>query len=193
MKNLLSTIPNRITAVRLFLIPVLWICAWLNLPGYIGVGLLLSALTDYLDGYFARRLKQFSEFGGRFDALADNLMLPSALIWLWMFHPNVFLDNALLCTAGIGLYISYILVGLIKFRQFANLHLYSTRLAAVLLYLFIPVTLLMGQYNPILFKATVTLFSLSAIECLAVLLIISEFSDHLGSVVFVLRRGKTGQ
>lgn len=150
----------------------------------------ISALTDFFDGYFARKLNQFSEFGGRFDAFADNLMLPSALIWLWLFQPNVFLDNGLLCTAGITLYLLYMFVGFIKFRQFANLHLYSTRIAAVMLYLFIPFTLIMGQYNSTLFQIAVMVFIISAIECLAVLLIISEFSDHLGSLVFVLRRRK---
>ena len=151
----------------------------------------ISALTDFFDGYFASKLNQFSEFGGRFDAFADNLMFPSALIWLWMFQPNLFLDNGLLCTVGITLYFSYILVGLIKFRQFANLHLYSTRVAAVMLYLFIPFTLITGQYNSTLFQIAVTLFIISSIECLAVLLIISEFSDHLGSLLFVLKSRKT--
>jgi phosphatidylglycerophosphate synthase len=193
LKNLFATVPNRITAIRFFLIPVLWICAWLGLPAYIGFGIFISALTDFLDGYFARKLNQFSEFGGRFDALADNVMLPSALIWLWMFHPNIFSENRLLCAVGVILYLSYMLVGWIKFRQFANLHLYSTRIAAVMLYLFIPFTLIMGQYSPVLFKTSASLFILSAIECLAVLLIISEFSDHLGSLYFVMKRSKAGK
>lgn len=174
--------------MRFFLIPVLWICAWLDLPAFIGIGMFLSALTDFLDGYFARKLNQFSEFGGRFDAFADNLMLPSSVIWLWMFQPNVFLDNALLSAVGITLYFSYILVGLIKFKQFANLHLYSTRIAALALYFFIPFTLIAGQYNPALFQIAIVLFIISSIECLAVLLLISEFSDHLGSLIYVLKR-----
>lgn len=188
MKQIFATMPNRITAVRFFLVPVLWVCAWLNLPAVIGYGMFISALTDYLDGYFARRLDQFSEFGGRFDAIADNLMLPSALVWLWMFEPDVFSENGLLCALGITLYFLYMLIGWIKFRQFANLHLYSTRLAAVMLYLFIPITLIMGQYSSVLFITAATLFIISAIECTAVLLVIPKFSDNLGSLWFIVRR-----
>jgi len=187
MKTLLGTIPNQITAIRLMLIPIMWAFAWLELPAWIGYGMLVSSITDFFDGYLARRLKQSSEFGGRFDAFADNLVFPSALLWLWIFQPNVFLDNKLLSIMGIALYFAYISLGLIKFRQFANLHLYSTRIAAVALYFFIPFTLIMGQYNPYLFYGAITLFLISSIECLVVLLMISEFSDHLGSIVYVLR------
>jgi phosphatidylglycerophosphate synthase len=76
MRNHLKTIPNQLTAARLIMIPVLWVFAWLKLPVYIGVGMILSFITDALDGYVARKLNQVSDFGSKFDSFVDNLLLP---------------------------------------------------------------------------------------------------------------------
>ena len=193
MKNLLKTIPNQLTFARLALIPVLWLFAWLKLPAYIGIGMLASSITDILDGHIARRLNQASEFGGRFDALADNIQFPSALIWLWLFQPAIYLDNAMICVLSIALYFSSLLLGAIKFKQFANLHLYSTKAAALTMYLFIPHALIVGHYSQPLFYLATALFLVSSIESLLLQLISSEFNDHMGALLLVLyRRNMSG-
>ena len=42
------TIPNLLSGLRLLLVPVLWVCAGLHLPQYIGLGLLASFLILWL-------------------------------------------------------------------------------------------------------------------------------------------------
>lgn len=77
--------PNLITLLRIFLIPV-FIAAY-YLP-YRWASLLtmslfvLAAVTDWLDGYLARRLNQASPFGAFLDPVADKLMVASALVLL---------------------------------------------------------------------------------------------------------------
>lgn len=44
----------------------------------------LAALTDYLDGYFARRLGQISEFGKILDPLADKIFVAGVVILLYL-------------------------------------------------------------------------------------------------------------
>lgn len=115
----------------------MWVLAWLKLPVYIGIGVFTSFVTDVLDGHIARRLNQVSEFGGKFDSLTDNLLLPSALVWLWLFRPEIYRDNTLIFALAITVYFSYLLLGGIKFKRFANLHLYSSKAASVPMYLFV--------------------------------------------------------
>lgn len=76
----LKTLPNQMTAIRFVLLPILWVFALLNLPTLIGLGTVITFITDVLDGYFARKLGQVSAFGSKFDSLADNLLILSGLM-----------------------------------------------------------------------------------------------------------------
>ena len=83
-------IPNLITWLRILLIPVFVAVFYLSnetadphLKNMIATGVfLLAAVTDWLDGYLARKLDQFSAFGAFLDPVADKLMVAAALIVL---------------------------------------------------------------------------------------------------------------
>ena len=67
-------IPNLLTLIRIVLIPVIILLHSLE---YIYASLFVlgfALLTDFFDGYFARRLKQETEFGAIFDPIADKIV-----------------------------------------------------------------------------------------------------------------------
>lgn len=78
-------LPNKITLLRIFLIPVFMLVVWLKLPygDYLAtVVFVIAALTDTLDGYLARRRKEVTRFGKLLDPLADKLLVSAALLVL---------------------------------------------------------------------------------------------------------------
>ncbi|MDP1996129.1 MAG: CDP-diacylglycerol--glycerol-3-phosphate 3-phosphatidyltransferase, partial [Gallionella sp.] len=83
-------IPNLLTWLRILLIPVFVVVFYLSdttlaphLKNLISTSVfLLAAITDWLDGYLARKLDQFSAFGAFLDPVADKLMVAAALIVL---------------------------------------------------------------------------------------------------------------
>lgn len=84
--------PNLLTLLRIALIP-LFVFAYYWWPygggNRIAMGVfILAALTDWLDGYLARRLRQHSHFGAFLDPVADKLMIATALVVL-LSDPNV--------------------------------------------------------------------------------------------------------
>ncbi len=66
----------------------------------------LAALTDWLDGYLARRLDQTTPFGAFLDPVADKLVVMAALIVLVGHHANVWLTLPGLIIVGRELFIS---------------------------------------------------------------------------------------
>jgi CDP-diacylglycerol--glycerol-3-phosphate 3-phosphatidyltransferase len=79
------SIPNSLTALRILSIPILIAVLLSQFDGKNLVAFaifLLAALTDMLDGFFARRKKQTSVFGQLLDPLADKLLITAAFICL---------------------------------------------------------------------------------------------------------------
>jgi CDP-diacylglycerol--glycerol-3-phosphate 3-phosphatidyltransferase len=79
-------LPNALTLARIFLVPfvvVVLLTKQTENWAFWGAGLFLSAaLTDLLDGYFARRRHQVTTLGRLLDPIADKLLISSALISL---------------------------------------------------------------------------------------------------------------
>jgi CDP-diacylglycerol--glycerol-3-phosphate 3-phosphatidyltransferase/cardiolipin synthase len=87
----LLNLPTLLTLLRIALIPVF---VGVFFMSFQGVNVLctalfgLAALTDWLDGYLARRLNQTSAFGAFLDPVADKLMVATALVLLVQAIPT---------------------------------------------------------------------------------------------------------
>jgi CDP-diacylglycerol--glycerol-3-phosphate 3-phosphatidyltransferase len=78
-------IPNTITLVRMVLIPVFVLLFYLPFEWRFAASAIvfaIASLTDWLDGYLARRLNQSTPFGAFLDPVADKLMVVFALVLL---------------------------------------------------------------------------------------------------------------
>jgi len=87
-------IPNSLTVVRIALIPIFMLVFYLPFPSAnlaTAVIFALGALTDWLDGYLARRLGQTSALGQFLDPVADKLMVAVVLVLLLQQDPSVWM------------------------------------------------------------------------------------------------------
>ena len=85
-------LPNSLTVSRIFFVPLLVVVLLTNFDGRNIVGVpteivgaaifALASITDWLDGYLARRRKQITTLGQVIDPLADKLLTSAALISL---------------------------------------------------------------------------------------------------------------
>ena len=86
------TIPNILTVLRIALIPVFVLVFYLPYSwSHVATTALfgLAALTDWFDGYLARKLEQTSPFGAFLDPVADKLIVAVALIMLVQTNPTM--------------------------------------------------------------------------------------------------------
>ena len=78
----MNTTANKITMLRVILIPVFMVLAYLDLRIPAVVVFSLASLSDLLDGYIARHYNQISNFGKFMDPLADKMLVLSCMCFL---------------------------------------------------------------------------------------------------------------
>src|SRR5947207_14767722 len=88
----IMNLPNSLTVTRIFLVPLLVVVLLTKFEGRQIFGIhkeivgavifALASLTDWLDGYLARRRKQITPLGQIMDPLADKLLTSAALLSL---------------------------------------------------------------------------------------------------------------
>ena len=83
---------NIVTVSRVFMIPIVIILHYSDLPHHnlLAAALFaIASLTDWLDGYLARKLNQTSDFGAFLDPVADKLLVVMAMVLLAANHPSI--------------------------------------------------------------------------------------------------------
>jgi CDP-diacylglycerol--glycerol-3-phosphate 3-phosphatidyltransferase len=88
-------IPNLLSGLRILLIPVLIIVfytapiEWRYLAS--AIVFTVAAITDWLDGYLARKMGQMTPFGAFLDPVADKLLVATSLVLLVEVHASAIL------------------------------------------------------------------------------------------------------
>jgi CDP-diacylglycerol--glycerol-3-phosphate 3-phosphatidyltransferase len=85
LSNEIWNLPNSLTLFRIFLVPFLVVVLLTKFSGreYAGLAIfLVAAITDFFDGFLARRRNQITRLGTLLDPIADKLLISAAFISL---------------------------------------------------------------------------------------------------------------
>jgi cardiolipin synthase (CMP-forming) len=179
-------IPNQITLVRFLMVPAIWGMVIAGIYDYIGISLIVCFVSDVLDGQLARRLHQTTNFGAKFDSLADNILIPSALIWLLMLKTEIFSNHLIILLPAITTYIASLIISHVYTRRTNVSQLYLSKLSGLTQYIFGIHTFVAGQYNVELFYLTMGIFFISSLESLLLQFIKVEVKEQLTSLLLKL-------
>jgi CDP-diacylglycerol--glycerol-3-phosphate 3-phosphatidyltransferase len=81
----LPNLPTILTLARILLVPVMMVLALPQFPSgriWAAIIFIVACITDFLDGYIARRRKEVTVFGSVIDPVADKLLVSAALLSL---------------------------------------------------------------------------------------------------------------
>ena len=140
-----ENIPNILTIIRFILIPFIFMSV---ITGHFLTALIIftiSAITDILDGYIARKYNYITDIGKLIDPLADKLTQISLLLALtilnilpWWILAIVFLKECVMIISASILY---------KKKDVVVYSKWYGKLATTLFYLAIVCSLLINQFN----------------------------------------------
>jgi CDP-diacylglycerol--glycerol-3-phosphate 3-phosphatidyltransferase len=78
-------LPNTLTVIRILMVPILVVVLMTRVPNHEIIGSIVfwvACITDFYDGYLARKLGQVTVLGKLLDPLADKLLIAGALMSL---------------------------------------------------------------------------------------------------------------
>lgn len=93
-RSTVLTIPNMLTLLRIFLIPVFVLVFYTRYEWSAFASAVIFAfagITDWIDGYLARKMGQSTKLGAFLDPVADKLMVAAALVLLVEQHASALL------------------------------------------------------------------------------------------------------
>jgi CDP-diacylglycerol--glycerol-3-phosphate 3-phosphatidyltransferase len=182
-KNIYS-IPNLLSLLRLALVPVLVVAACLNEDQLFLLLLGICLLSDMLDGYFARKLQQVTEFGARLDSWADMATYAMMILGLNLIWPTIFNQQFLYLVAATLSYVLPVVVALVRFSSFPSYHTWGAKLAAVLI---APAFYLLVLYDEQTFFRLVIIFHvLVAMEEIAITMMLKKPKTNVASILTIL-------
>ncbi len=160
------TLPNALSALRIVLAPVLLALAWTRHEHWFLAVLLISLVSDILDGKLARWLNQCSEWGARLDSwgdLATYMTVPVCVYWL---KPGFLRQEAVFFWLVVGAYVLPVAYGFVKFRTLTSYH---TRGAVISAYLVGAATILIfAGGSAWLFRLAALVLALAELEEMAI-------------------------
>ena len=110
-KDQIITIPNILSFFRLALIPVIvWLYVFRDSRLWTMVVILISGLTDIIDGFIARKFNMTSDFGKAIDPLADKLTQLAVLCCLIIDFPLIGLPVTVMIIKEIGSFVLRLIV-----------------------------------------------------------------------------------
>lgn len=173
-------VPNTLTALRLVSIPVMLVLAFLNENFALGIVFVAAWVTDALDGFFARILKQSTNFGAWFDTIADDLLGLSLPFLLYLVNPIIF-TGARLWAGLIVVLFFLILIYMAKSKKKSIVfHLYSSKLNALALFVFGSVTFLYS-FLPWLFWVAIVIVFINFVELFLLIRSDKHYDQHTKS------------
>jgi CDP-diacylglycerol--glycerol-3-phosphate 3-phosphatidyltransferase len=184
---------NLITAGRIALAPVLLLLAWQGRDRLFLACLVVSLVSDIVDGQIARRFNLASDLGARLDSWADLLTYTAVPIALWWLHPEVVRDEKITFCTAIASYALPVAIGFAKFKRLTAYHTLMARISAYLLGAAVIVLFAHGPVFPL--RIAVGVLVLAEIEEIGITLILPEPRSNVRSIwkALAIRRTTAGR
>ncbi|MBT8265145.1 MAG: CDP-alcohol phosphatidyltransferase family protein [Bacteroidia bacterium] len=148
--------------------------------------LLISYLTDAIDGHLARKLKITSPRGSQLDSFGDQITLVIGLIGLFYFESEFIADNLVLIIVVFIPYIIQMIIAYVKYRKATAFHTYLAKLSAFVQSVFFIYTLFVSP-NYTLFYAMIIIGLLETAEEITLIFMYDKWVANVKGIYWALK------
>ena len=184
----LLSIPNLLSGFRLIAFPFLLYLAWTGRPNLFLALLAISLLTDFIDGFLARRFYWTSEFGTKLDSWGDFAIYMTVPVCAWWLWPEVIKREAFFVVLVIGAYSLPFIFGFGKFKRLPSYHTWSAKVAAVVMSVAVFILFIFNISWP--FHCAAILQALVAFEEIAITLLLPDWHCNVPSFWHAVKLSK---
>jgi CDP-diacylglycerol--glycerol-3-phosphate 3-phosphatidyltransferase len=178
---------NGITLYRLVAAPVLLLLAVGNLIFIFKFLLVISFLSDAMDGFLARKYKVESQLGSKLDSIADDLTVAAAGISLFLYKPSFIHGQLTIIILLLLLYVVQTILALIRYGKISSFHTYLAKTAALLQGLFL-VLIFFTEPALFLFYIVALVTAIDLIEEIILVLLLPHWQANIKGLYWVLKR-----
>lgn len=123
--------PNLLSGTRIALMPAVLTAAMADSKRWFVVLLIAALATDALDGFLARRLNAFSEFGRKLDSAADYLTMITGLAGIALLWPEMVHRELPWVVAGLAAFFAVVVYGFVRLGRAPCYHTWAAKIGAV--------------------------------------------------------------
>jgi phosphatidylglycerophosphate synthase len=185
------TLPNKISITRIVLTPFLVWIGWVHQEELFLVLLALLLISDFLDGFLARRLHQETRLGAQLDTVGDLLMTVFSVAGGWLLWPERVTPEAPFFLSMLGLLALSGLVCLMMYHHFPTYHAWSAKISTAMTGT--GVWILFAGITPWVFRIAIGVLAFSAFEEILITLILPSWRPNVPTVFHALRLRKAGK
>ena len=171
---------------RIIAAPVLLILAIMGEREIFSWFLLISYMTDGIDGFLARRLNLSSARGSQLDSYGDQLTFIVALIGLWVFENAFIRENLVLILIAFSPYIIQMILAFRKYGRATAFHTYLAKISAIVQAVFI---LWLLFFEPVytLFYLMLFMGIIETLEEITLIFIYDKWVEGVKGIYWALR------
>ena len=180
-------IPNLLSIYRLLMAPVLVALALSEFRTPFIIFLCISFVTDALDGPIARAWNLRTGLGSRLDSIADTANYVAALVGIFQFEYQSLKPHIAMLCAFLAVLLVATLMPLMKYKKIPSFHLYSSKLNALFLALFVIYFLTFG-FHSWYYYFVLGFGILAFVEIIVVALVLKEPINDAKGLYWILNK-----
>ncbi len=177
--------PNLLSGARIALMPAVLLAAIGGSRRWFLILVATSLATDALDGFVARRLNAFSDFGRKLDSAADYLTMITGLAGIALLWPDIVRRELPWIVAGLSAFFGVIVFGFVRLGHPPCYHTWAAKIGVAGCALSM-IPLLTG-WSAVPFHVMVILQILAAVEEVIISLLIPRHVGEMATVWHALK------
>ena len=152
--------------------------------------LIISFLTDAVDGMLARKFSANSVLGAKLDSIGDDLTILAGVCGLAVDKLEFLTEHWIIFAVPLTLFFIQVIAAFIRYRRMSSYHTYLAKGAAILQGLFMCSMFLFDKPVYWLFYSTGIITTLELIEEIIMVFVLHEWKTNVHGLYWVIRENK---